>query len=128
MEQLSLFGDFEQEETKEPEKAPVREGSVPKIALSLVPHHETILDCVKTGWTAKQICEHLIKEKGLSNETYSQGTPKIYPQLMIYLTHLQEQSLVQLVKVDPTGHGDFVEYHDQFAGRKCDAIFKMIKG
>ncbi len=129
MEQLSLFGDLEpdKKEIEEPNKAPVTESNIPKIASSLASHYESILNWIKDGYTVKQMCEHLIKHKGLSSETYSQGTPKIYPKLMIYLTHLQKDQLVKLTKVDPVGHGDFVDYNEQYVGRKCDAIFMLVE-
>ncbi|MFC0561024.1 DUF3895 domain-containing protein [Halalkalibacter alkalisediminis] len=129
MEQLSLFGDFEPEkkDVQDTKQAPVTEATNPKSTSTFAPHHESIIDWVKEGYTVKQMCEILIKHKGFSGETYSQGTPKIYPQLMMYLTELEEQSVVKLAKVDPAGHGDFIDYDDQYVGRKCDAIFTMAE-
>lgn len=130
MEQLSLFGDPtpDKKETKPTKQAPVPESSIPKSASSFAPHHETIISWIKNGYTVKQMCEQLIKDKGLSSATYSQGTLKIYPELMIYLTDLEKKSLIKLTKVDPAGNGDFIDYDEEFIGRKCDAIFAMVNG
>ena len=124
MEQLSLFGDIEPRKEEKVEVKPQEiTSSVPTMAKSLLPYHEFILNEVKAGLSVKQICQKLINEKGLSSETYSQGTPKLYPQLMIYLSH---QENVKLDKIDPNGNGDFIDYQKEDSGRKFDAIFKVL--
>ncbi|ARK32696.1 DUF3895 domain-containing protein [Halalkalibacter krulwichiae] len=126
MEQLSLFGDFEEEKKEIKQETLLSDSHVPAIAKSLVPHQNELLTYLQEGYTAKQLCDHLIKERGFSRETYSQGTPKLYPILMIYLMHLVDQGTLQLEKVDPNGDSNFIDYSPDYVGQKYDAIFKVV--
>ncbi|MBU8908119.1 DUF3895 domain-containing protein [Desertibacillus haloalkaliphilus] len=108
MEQLSLFGE-PAPNTKDDENLSQKDdvaSKLPKMVRSFGPvYYDRIIDGINKGLNAKEICENLINKHGAPSDTFSQGTPRIYPLLMIYLEFLAEE--IEMTHVDQVGNGTF---------------------